>query len=115
MENNKDELKVLKVQLEETTDISLRQVARNLHVDASVVSRIFNDSYNGSNGLTSKVIEHVRMLVEIKEDINPLFYGNIDLMKKVFFNAMKSVKFNEHDTETILDIYKKIQSIKNKQ
>lgn len=94
---------------------TLRQVARELKLNVSIVSQVIQNKYTGSEETKIRVKKYITLLLQDKEDLNPIIYNDVELTMKVYYEALKSRKFNIDETGRIANIYKILESFKQNQ
>lgn len=102
----------LKQQLEERA-ISISRIGRDLQIDKSVISRILNNIYEGSDDTKKKVLAHIEFILRDKVDLNPIVYEHIGLFIKLIDLGMINKKFTVDERLLLTQLYKDLDKYKN--
>ena len=92
---------------------SVRQIAVDLGISASVVSQTIAGIYTGKEETKQRVLDYVNMLKLEKIDFNLEIYPNLELFGKVIYNSIKDRKYKHDETKVLISLYDKIIKINN--
>ena len=89
-------------------DISYSALASMISEPRSTINHIVKGNYKGREETKKRILSKIELVLSDKEDLNPVLYENAKLTRKVFWNAMKSHKFNLEESKIIADVVTKL-------
>lgn len=95
--------------------ISYRNIGSVLGLAHTVVSDIINDKYKGSDETKERVLNHVHLLLQDKQDLNLIIYPEIALYIKVVSKCIKDKSFNDEETSKLIEMSQTLKTFKKNQ
>ncbi|MCA9811731.1 MAG: helix-turn-helix transcriptional regulator [Nitrosarchaeum sp.] len=70
-------------------------------VPRATLNEVVNGKYKGSPETKERILSKIKVALSMGIDLNPVIYEHPKLMRKVFFNAVKSTRFDIKETDVI--------------